>query len=552
MRPGPIRRLAGDRRGGVSMMVAVAASALIGCAALAVDLGSVYLHSRKLQGVADLAALAAANDIGRAQAAAEATVASNGMSGPTQVQVVLGGYSPDPNTPAAQRFQAGAASPTAVRVTLTRQAPLTFGVFVLGKPSVDISRAGTATQTQLASLSIGSRLASLDGGVANALLSGLTGSQISLSVMDYRALAAAKIDLLKYTPALATKLNLGAASFDQILKSEVTAPQALGALADLLTTEGKTAEAASIRLVARASGNVGKLKMSELLDLGVYANQDHASKSSQAKVEVSALDLTRAVLTTGQEGRQVALNLSAALPGLVDTKAFLAIGERPNNSAWLTVTRDKGVIIRTAQMRLFVEASVGASGLGAGALVRLPVMVELAEGKARLEALNCNPGQVTVMAAPGIGRLAIGEVDKTQLNNFKTELAVTEAKVVSLPLISVGARALTQVGGDQWSQLTFSSADIAAGTVKTVSTRNALQGTTTTLLGQTTLSVNLLGLSLGLGNNQVTQTVTERLGVIAAPLDGVVNGLTDLLGVRLGELDVKVNGLRCRDPVLVA
>lgn len=550
----PIHDLAGDRRGGVSMIVALAAAMLLGSAAVGIDLGSIYLESRKLQGVADLAALAAANDIDRARTAAEATVAANGLGSQTAVELELGTYTADASIPAAKRFVVTSVNPSAARVRLRSQARLAFGSFILGKPSVAISRVGAAAQTQLASFSIGSRLASLNGGVANALLSGLTGSKVSLSVMDYQALAAADVDLLRYVPALATRLNLKAATFDQVLDTEVSAPLALNALADVLTQQGKTREAASIKILASASVNVPNLKMSKLLDLGVYGDQDRVAHTSRATISLSSLDLARALLLTGQEGRQVALDLSAGIPGVLKAGATLAIGERPNNSPWLSVTADRNVILRTAQTRIFVEldtSPLGAVGLGF-VEVRLPVLVQLAEGRARLDSINCSTKQVGIAASPGVGRLVVGEIDKAKLGNFKSELTVSPARFVAVPLLSVTGQVDTRIGGESWRTLTFTQSDIDARVVRTASTRDITASTLSTLLGDTDLTVNLAGIGLSPLKGGILSSVGQTLGGLATPLDGVLNGLTDLLGVGLGELDVRVNGLRCRDAALVA
>ena len=51
-----MRRWLRDQDGGVAIIAAAALTGGVGLAALAVDLGSVYLQSRRLQGVADLAA----------------------------------------------------------------------------------------------------------------------------------------------------------------------------------------------------------------------------------------------------------------------------------------------------------------------------------------------------------------------------------------------------------------------------------------------------------------------------------------------------------------
>ena len=53
-----MRRLLVDKRGGISVLLAGSLFMLAGAATVAVDLGSVYLAKRQLQGVADAAALA--------------------------------------------------------------------------------------------------------------------------------------------------------------------------------------------------------------------------------------------------------------------------------------------------------------------------------------------------------------------------------------------------------------------------------------------------------------------------------------------------------------
>ncbi len=58
-----VRRLSSlrrDRRGAVTIIAAGSLMALLAATALAVDMGSIYLNARRLQGVADAAALASA------------------------------------------------------------------------------------------------------------------------------------------------------------------------------------------------------------------------------------------------------------------------------------------------------------------------------------------------------------------------------------------------------------------------------------------------------------------------------------------------------------
>ncbi len=71
------RRLIGHRGASISITTAFGMTMLIGSAAFAVDLGSLYLDRRKLQGIADAAAMAAAGRPGEERAAAQRIIAAN-------------------------------------------------------------------------------------------------------------------------------------------------------------------------------------------------------------------------------------------------------------------------------------------------------------------------------------------------------------------------------------------------------------------------------------------------------------------------------------------
>lgn len=533
-----------DRQGGVSVIAAAFCAALIALCALAIDLGYVFLQSRKLQGAADLAAMAAVSDLPRAEAAATATALDNGFAPGLGVQVERGVYVADPKTPPRERFQAGGAAPNAARVTLTSQADLFFGHVIIGQKAVPIRRTATATRPELASFSIGSRLASLNGGLANSLLSGLAGGEVSLSVMDYNALAAADVDLLTFSEALATEANATVASFDDALDLDVTTPQALRALARALDDSGDVAAANAAREVANAADGGRKLTLSKVLDLGPLGAQDHVSG---ARVSASAQGLMDAILTLAGEGRQVKLDLGGSLPGVAYVDLWLAIGERPNQAPWLTVTNSGETIVRTNQMRLYLEAKTSALGL---AVIKLPVLVEAASAEAKLSSVNCQTRDVTLDVKPSVGSAKIGEIDLARLNDFKSPLAVGPAKLVSQPFIKATGRAEVLLGGVTWQQARFTAADVAAKKIKTVSTRDLTHGLIASLVSDLDLDVEVLGLGLGVG--PITGALAGALQVIAPPLDGLLNTLSDLTGVRLGEADLQVLGTRCGAPALVA
>ena len=555
LRPTPLRGLAEDTGGSVSMMMAMSFITLLGAAALAVDVGSLFLQSRKLQGIADLAAISAARDVGRATTAAQATAAENGWGRPLNVQVALGRYNPDPALAPSARFQTGGSNPSAARVTVSGEADLLFGRLLLNRDTITLTRRATAARADVASFSIGTRLASLQDGIANQLLSGLTGSTVSLSVMDYNALAGAKVDLFKYSDLLRLNADLEAASYDKVLGTDISTGKALKVLGDLLQASGDIQAASAARKLAVAAGDGKKIKLDALLDLGPYGVQDHVAGGSGAKIEFAAQDLANALVVLAGEGRQVKLDFGASVPGVTDVDVWLAIGERPNNSPWLTVDRDGQVVVRTAQTRLYLKAqALSVLGLLGAQPITLPVLVEAASGEAKLASMEC-PASLSAQAAtlsvrPSVGRIVIGEIDTAKLNNFKQNLTVSRAKIADLLLVKATAKADVQIGGQSWKTARFTRADIQAGTIKTVATDDIAKATVSSLLGNLDLDVDILGIGLGLG--PITSALSGTLGAIAGPLDGVLSALTGLLGVRLGEADVQLNGLRCRDAALVA
>ena len=223
--------LAGDSRGGISLMVAFGLTMLVGSAALAVDVGSLYLDRRKLQGIADAAALAAVQHPENARSAAERIIATNCDCGIAIRTFVAGTYKRDVTVPAESRFSAGGSAPNAIHIVLTRKRPLFFGRFLTGREDSVISASATSARQGYAAFSLGSRVASLHGGAVNAVLSALTGSQVDLSLMDYQALASADVDLLAFSDALRTELDADALTFGQTLDAEATLPQVISALA---------------------------------------------------------------------------------------------------------------------------------------------------------------------------------------------------------------------------------------------------------------------------------------------------------------------------------
>lgn len=541
-----IARLRRDRRAGVGIMIAAAMPVLVGATALAVDLGSAMLETRQLQGAADAAAMAAAGDPSRADALARAALATSHWPGAVTVATTTGHYSGDSTIAPADRFVADSGTANAVRVTLSTPAPSYFAR-IFGVRSIPIRRSATAAQINLASFSLGSRLAAVNGGLVNGLLGGLTGSTLSLSVMDYNALAGANIDLFGFIDALRTTASISAGSYDKALDATVTTGQILQAAASAAETNGDLQAAAALRLLMAQSGN-RSIKLATLIDPGLLGGQD---KVDPGAFKLNAMDLVTAALETASAKRQVALDLGAGLPGLAQTKVTVAIGERPENSPWLAVTDDGEPVIRTAQARIYAETTIGGAALlGNIVSIKLPLYVEMASAEARLKAIDCSTDAsrgVTAEAKTGPSTLAIGSVDTSKLQNFTTKLTVGKVALVHALLLDVNGRATIDLGAaEDWQPLRFDQAQIDRAAVQTVSSSSAVSGLAESLIRN--LHLDVAGLPLG----PVVSALGSTLMLVAPVLDGLIDTITSTLGVHYGQADVRVTGMRCGTPALVA
>ena len=551
-----LRAFRKDRRGAVAVITTLMLMVLMAASAMAVDVGSVFVASRKLQGMADLAALAAASNLSDAAAAAQSTASSNGWDGPVNATTTTGQYQGLSSIPVSQRFTAGG-SPNAAQVTLSANADLFFSPLLLGQSTWRITRSATAAQAAVASFSIGSGLLTVQNGAANAILSALTGSQVSLTAVDYNNLASANVDLLSYAQALQTRLSLQGASFNNVLSANVSTGTALQVLAQVLQSQNPAA-ATAIGALASAAGNSTPANLSQLMNLGPYGQQDHGLNSSGAAIQIDALDLADAMLMLAQGGHELQLNLNQSLPGISQVTAWLAIGQRPSNSPWIAVDDAGNTVVYTVQARLYLDVKVLSGSPVLSALgvtgIDLPILVDAASAEAKLASLNCassgNSASLSVLTS--VGHVSIASIDPSTLNNFTQPVAESPDTMIGVPLVTVTGQARVNVGGQTWQTVPFSQSDVTNQTVKTVSTNDIAQSTASSLLNNLSVNVSLAGLGFGIGQGPVTSALASALSGVTPELDSLLNGLTSILGVSLGTADVRMDGIRCGQPALVA
>ncbi len=586
VRPMPhlLRRLLGDRSGHFAMMTAMVTPLALGLAGVAVDVGSLYLEKRRAQSLADLAAITVAANLDNPVEAARLVFADNGVHeialgmidkddklqwknridvGATGVSAILmrGRYSSSLAIPAAERFtrppSGNESEINAVKVVYRTTGTRYFAASLIAPPQIVVE--ATAATDRKAAFSVGSRLLELKDGIANALLGGLTGSNVSLSLMDYNALVSADVSLVSFLDALATELDLTAGSYDAVLDADVSVGQVTKALSRVAGT-GSKAQAASQRLATQTAATNGRtFPLSRLIGIeeeGVSATLHQVA----ARVDVMEL-VTMAAILAGQ-GRQIKLDLGASLPGLLSASVDLAIGEPPQKSPWFTVG-SRGDVVRTAQTRLSVVVEIGnspaLSGL-LGARIRLPLYLELAYAEAKLDSISCPTGRrdgikVAVDARSGIANLYLAEVNPSKIVNFANPAARSPAKLVQLAAVNVTGQAQAEIGAISYKRLNFSAGDIDSGKVRQVSTRTIATSLVDSLFSSLSLEISvglgLLNIPLLTLPSNTTALLGTTIRAASPAVDALLGEVLKMLGLSLGQADVRVHGATCGRAVLV-
>ena len=551
------RTFRADDTGAVAILAVLVIGVVFAMAALAIDVSRFYLVKRQQQMVTDLAAVAAAANLGNAQAAALANLAANGMPASDLVSVELGTYTANASVSASQRFVAGSASANnAARVTLRSSAATFFGR-ALG-PTVaaaaTISTRSVAAISNTADFALGSTLASLDGGLANAVLSGLTGSQISLSVLDYQNLASANVDLFGLASALAVRIGSGNVSLSTLATKPVRLSDVISAAADAGSAAGMpSASVTALRnLAASVAASGTSVTLGALVDYSFYGNLSvTAPPPVAAALPVLSLVSAAARLSAGGAG-PIQATVGATVPGILAATAKIVIGAHPIGGTYAGVG-PTGTTLHTAQVRTLLTVQL--AGLGAVTGLNLPLYVEVAPATSRIASLSCSGGSpvdppVTLGVQTGVVTGWIGAVSDASLSDMSSEPNPGPAVLTNLGLLVVSGRAEATISNNAETLVSFSLADIAAHRARTVATKDYTSSLLGNLFGSLQLSASFFGITTAVPPGTST-VIGQILQNATQPIDTELSNTLAMLGLTVGDATSWVGGVRCGGGSLV-
>lgn len=361
------------------MVNAIIAVSLILVVLIGTELGYMFYMKRELQKTADLAALSGAQALlptscGEATTAAVANAGQNLpqlLTPMTGAEVECGNWDPALR-PAPLHFGTPNAGQifNAVRVTLTRAAPLLLPTLP-GNQSFVISVEALAAKRQpLASLSIRSTILSIDSqrsAILNALFGGLLGGSVDVSIGGWQGLLDTNIKLLDFLDQLKLDLDISAAKYDEVLGTSVEAGVLLQSMIKIMERGGSTADVAVQalqKLLVAAQVSPVMLTAGELLNIAT------STDAAGLQTDLQLFELVQGVVQLANGKNALAADIPISIPGVAGVTAKVRAIEAPQVSAVgnpslitpsLGLDDPNKIYVRTAQIRVLL--SLDLSGL---------------------------------------------------------------------------------------------------------------------------------------------------------------------------------------------
>lgn len=570
-----IMRIFKSKSGNIALSAALTAPLLLGSLAISVDYYALVRQQRSEQATVDLAAIAAAAGPSQARLLLQQYYADNGLlygvkegdktylpdglavneatgvkAAPECIATVeVGNFEADASIAVAKRFQPDTTLQNAVRVTERCLGRLYFASAIGPEPELTVT--ATASAKKLASYWIGTRLGSLDGGLANAIMSALFGTSISLDVMDYDALLSANIDVLSTVKVLASNLKMSAVTYDDLLDADIT----LGQFFKAMRVGGnvKASAQATLRSLELAVSKSNRtIKLSQILNLSAIGSRQVGTGYGGAST-ADAYGLIRAAAAVSNGQHQVELSFDYYVPAIGNANFRLMIGEPPVGAQSVAIN-EPGSLVRTAQIRAMVTFTLGRLPALVGATLNVPIYIEVANSEARLTGIQCDAGgaaSVKVETHPGLAELAVGTVDQEAFINFGNKPRVTPATLLTLPGVKVKGSAQVDVKNITGILMSFTRADIDANKVKNSNVTTPYTSYMSSLINNLNLDVEAFGARASTDQFLYRQVVTGALSTITVPADKLLAAYMAVMGYKIGEADVSVTGASCGIPSLV-
>ncbi|MGX1088828.1 pilus assembly protein TadG-related protein [Pseudomonas sp. AP3_22 TE3818] len=461
---GPARQ-----RGAIGLMAALTLTMALGFMLLVVDTGRLYLEQRKLQRIADVAALEAVTRNGdclvpaaTAATYAQASATRNGYDAADSMTLntTCGTLQTGANN--LRTFGVDASKKDAVRVIVTHTVPTSVaaGIYALMGPGpVSLTTQLTATAVSapavlppLAMLTIGSTALVVDSSQSaalNLLLGQMLGGSLNLSAAGWQGLVDTQISLLGYLNQLAIDAHVTAGDYTTLLSKNIALTQLLDSAITVLQAGGTSTSGAVSGLTGlKVAAGSTSIVLGQLLQLQTGA------ASSALNTNLQVFQLVEAFIQLANSQNVAVAKIPLNIPGLVNGEVKVKVIQPPQlsaigNPALVTgqLNDPNRIYVRTAQVRTVLSLNLpvlsGISGL-ANAITSNALVSGLTDSLNNLLHLNLAGTLSSLLCT------LTGSCDKTDLKILPTptidislEVAAADSHVTAYTCVSDASKTLT-------------------------------------------------------------------------------------------------------------
>lgn len=537
------------QRGAIGLMGTLTLLIAILFTALVVDSGRLWMQQKKLQVIADIAAIEAARSLGCAAdvtdalTAAQAAAENNGYRGnlannPNLVD--LGSV----NTSSGIREFVSGAGTAAVYVRATQEVPRSLIAGGLFGGNIMLSaEAVSLADPSLAAFSAGSFTASLnseDSALLNALLGEMLGAPLNLNAIHYQGIAQTNITLQDLL-----QVSADAGNYQDLLNSDIQVAELLQLFAEAATRSGT----ADVQVIA-AMQSIANVAVRDLsLKLGDVLAVTTPDTNAAATVGLNALSLITTSVLVANGDHAVTLQLGINLASIASINALVTVTEPPQIALGPPANANGTVCtsVQTAQIRVQVPVLVNIPLL---ARIDLSLNLDVAQGNAGL--LRVDSGDtvtdVQIAAQPGIAAITLTNTAGS---------GPARASTLAIPPLIPGGIPLADIGLDLSLQPPVSETldfnvnhPVADDLPQEASVDSPLGGSLQNALSQPG-ALDVAPLPSILPSTVINNLVSDVVSLIVSPLLGeigrvLLDPLLSLLGIKLGGLDVTLEGVHHR------
>lgn len=565
----PCRRSAGPlrQRGAIGMFGVLVFLLAVMFMALAVDTGRLALEKRKLQKIADIAALQAVQtsglcsgvdsmDPGSIQAAAQASAAANGYHGNLASEtgaVTIGTVATD-GAGIRQFTASDVAQADAVQISARANVVKSLIAGGMFAGTVPLHAVAIAQRRQpTAGFSLGSFLVSVNSGdvdVLNQVMGGLLGSGVALQLVSYQGLASAQVTLGGLVQgAQLAGISLTAATVQGLLDAQVSIADLINIMVHAVDSSDP-AYAALNQLLVAAGGNAGTFRLGDLIQVTATDPQ-----SAQGAV-INVGTLLTAGMQMADQHHAISIPITMSLPaGVGSAQLSLAVIEPPVIAIGPPGRDEAGnwrTQAHTAQVRFSVDTTLNVAVSGVTVTGNFGLAGEVARADGYLQSIRCasmaDPGNhVTIGVATAPAAVSLGSYPDIANSNAVASspaltITFTDLGLLVTTTASVAANAFAT--GMAAQEVAFDNdaahplpLKASVGSDVDTALANAIQSVSDSL---TVTVTPVAGLPVGAAT--LGQTITQSiLAPTLTALDtGLLSPLLRALGINIGGADVEL------------